>query len=223
MTSLLTRIKTFGLVAAAVGLGAGLIHVVVGTATWTGNKSDPTTLGLLTVGLALVMGVAASRAPHASTTGEALLLAVGLALPALVGMTASGLAWTPAALSGLAAAGLAVAAARRMGPLGRVVTTNWSRVLLGVLAATYVALGITVSGIPGLLGVAGAIVVLLALRHRSRALAAGLLVLGALPFAVVTASSLVTPLTAMLIIVIGIMTTRRDLPMELSKNQEAIR
>ena len=221
MTNLMSRTQAVGLVAAALGGGAGLIHVLVGTSGWTGNKSDPTTLGFVSVGLAIAMGVAASRATHAPTTGRALLVAGGLAVPAIVGLTASGLAWIPAALGGLAAASQAVVAAKRMGSITGAMSASWATILLGVLAATYVALGITSGGLRGMLGVAGAIIVLYALRVRSRATGAGLLALGALPFAIATATSLVTPLTAVLIIVIGTATTRTGIPMRFSKYHKA--
>ena len=80
--------------------------------------------------------------------------------------------------------------------------------LLVVLAMIYLSLGMTAMGPAGMLGIAGAIAALgaLAVRSRSRSLAVTLLVGGAVLFAVVTYWSLVTPLTGILLIAIGLPT-----------------
>jgi hypothetical protein len=64
----------------------------------------------------------------------------------------------------------------------------------------------TLAGPAGLAGVAGAIAVLgaITLRSRSPGSAAALLIVGAVPFAVATSWSLVSPVTAFLLVAIGL-------------------
>jgi hypothetical protein len=109
-------------------------------------------------------------------------------------------------VAGLAAGGLAGRSAARAGSVGAAIGRNWLPMLLVVLAIVYLAVGMTAMGPAGMLGIAGGIAVLGALmvRARSRSLAITLLVIGAVPFAVVTSWSLVTPLTAILMIASGL-------------------
>jgi hypothetical protein len=80
------------------------------------------------------------------------------------------------------------------------------RALVGVLAVIYLAFGIVARDGIGLLGVGGAVVacVALAVRNRSRWVAAVGLALAALPFAVAAAWTVATPLTAVLMLAIGL-------------------
>jgi hypothetical protein len=68
------------------------------------------------------------------------------------------------------------------------------------------ALGVTELGVAGSLGIIGGLTVfaVIVIRHRSRWGATGLLIFGALPFAIFTWWTVVTPLTAVLMLLIGI-------------------
>ena len=74
------------------------------------------------------------------------------------------------------------------------------------MAMLYVAVGIAALGLAGIIGILGGLFVLtsLALPRKSRWTAAALLTVGALPFAALTMSAVVTPLTALLILLIGL-------------------
>lgn len=200
------RLLAVGAIASLLGIAAGAAELVAGTVSWAGNKNDPVILGWVTVGLGLAVGAATvlaarSRGPAAHLAAAATLLVFGL-----LGLTTAGLAWLPAAVAALVALALVV----RRGPgettWGAVVRAQWTPALVVILAAVYLAFGIVDRGAVGLLGILGAVatVAALAVRRRSRPLAAGVLVVGAVPFAAATAWTLVTPLTAALLLLIGL-------------------
>jgi hypothetical protein len=82
---------------------------------------------------------------------------------------------------------------------------TWRISLVVVIAALYAWVGISAHGIDRILGLAGALLILgaLAATRRSRAVAAVLLLLGALPLAVTTWWSVATPLLAALCLLLG--------------------
>ncbi|MEO1065042.1 MAG: hypothetical protein AAFZ07_26810 [Actinomycetota bacterium] len=203
MSTHLTRTRRLGRAAAGLTAVAGLIEIVVGANSWTGDKSQPTTLGLLTVVLAAVMATAATVTGRERTSGSSLAIAAGLAVPALISLTTAGRLAVPGALLGVVAGGFALADARRRGSVRRSIAHAWPTVLVAVLAVIYLAFG-AVAGPIGILGIAGAgaAVGALSIRHRSRRVAAAVLVVGVIPFAVVAWWSVVVPLTAVLLLVV---------------------
>ena len=83
---------------------------------------------------------------------------------------------------------------------------HWTAILTATLGAFYLALGVTAQGWPGALGIVGglATISLVATRgHLPMPLAARLLLLAVAPFAAATWWSVITPLLATLITVIG--------------------
>ncbi len=200
------RLLAVGAIASLLGVVAGAAELIAGTVSWAGNKNDPVTLGWVTVGLGVALGAAAalasrSRRPEAQLGAAATLLVVGL-----VGLTTAGLAWLPAAVAALVAWTIVVRRGPGEATWGAVVRAQWTPALVVVLAVVYLAFGIVHGGALGLVGVLGAVatVACLAVRHRSRPLAAGVLVVGAVPFAAATAWTVVTPLTAALLLLIGL-------------------
>jgi hypothetical protein len=195
-----------GFGAALLGVAAGIAEVVVGTAPWLGNKNDPTTLGFVTVLLALVIGAAGLGFRWATTPLRALAVVTAMLVPALLGVTTAGAAWLPAGavavLGGLAALRHGVDLRSTPGALSE----QWPALLLGFLALIYLALGIIARGVTGVLAVSGslAIAAALLLRHRSRMVAVLMLLAGALPFAVVAWWSVLPPLTATLTLAVGL-------------------
>lgn len=195
-----------GLVAAVLGTAAGTAEVLVGTAPWLGDKNDPTTLGLVTVLLALVVGAAALGWRRATTTPRALAVAAAMLVPALLGVTTAGAAWVPAGAAAVVGGVAALRHGVRPSSLRPALTAQWPSILLGALALLYLALGIAARGLPGALALVGALAVGAALlvRHRSRAVAAGVLVAGTLPWAVLDWWSVVPPVTAVLALGVGL-------------------
>jgi hypothetical protein len=198
---------TTGSIAALLGVGAGVAEILAGTVTWAGNKNDPTTLGWVTVGLGLVIGAASLSATRPRRPGAQLGAAAILLVCALLGFTTAGSAWIPAAVAAMVAFALVVRRPRPAGAWRAVIRAQWAPALVVVLSLIYLAFGIVARDRVGLLGIAGAVAacIALALHGRShRAAAAAVMVLAAVPFAAATAWSVVTPLTAVLMLAIGL-------------------
>lgn len=200
-----------GFGAALLGTAAGVAEIVVGSAPYLGNKNDPTTLGVVTILLALIIGAAGLALRWATTTLQALAVATAMLVPALLGMTTAGAAWLPA---GVVASMGGIAAVRygvELRSVRRDLNRQWPTILLALLALIYLALiylalGITARGLVGACAVFGSVAIagVLTLRHRSATLAARVLVAGVVPFGVVAWSSVVAPLTAILTLVVGL-------------------
>jgi hypothetical protein len=197
---------TTGSVAALLGVGAGVAEILAGTVSWAGNKNDPTTLGWVTIGLGIVIGGASVLAGRTHRPGAQLAAATALLACGLIGLTTAGLAWIPAGIATVATFALVVRRSRGAGAWRAVIRAHWSPVLVGVLALIYLTFGIVARDTIGLLGVAGAGLscAAMAVRRRSHMAAAFGLVLAAAPFAVATAWTVVTPLTAALMLAIGL-------------------
>ncbi len=197
---------TVGSIAALLGVGAGVAEILAGTVAWAGNKNDPTTLGWVTIGLGVVIAAASVLATRTRRPGAQLASTAALVVCALLGLTTAGLAWIPAALTTTVGCVLIVRRPRPAGAWRAVIRTQWTPALIVVLSLIYLAFGIVARDRLGLLGIAGAAVACaaLALHHRRPRAAAVALVLAAVPFAVATAWSVVTPLTAVLMLAIGL-------------------
>jgi hypothetical protein len=198
--------RAVGFVAAGVGALAGLLELTGSQPTWTGNKNDPMTLGLVTLGLAAVVGWGAFMSGRMESTGMSLASSAALFVPALVGLSTAGLAWVPAAVLGVVAAVAELWAAVRQGSVWATLDGAWPSILLVALAFVYIALGIVEWGWVGAIGVGGGLAVLgsIPIRADDRSLSAGLLVAGAIPFAIVTSWTVVTVITALLMLVVGL-------------------
>jgi hypothetical protein len=86
---------------------------------------------------------------------------------------------------------------------------NWLIGLTAITALLYIYVGIGAHGLTRLLALAGGVLILAAAAARSRPLAWLLLLAGALPVAVATWWSIVTPLLAVLALLFGWLVTRR--------------
>lgn len=118
---------------AVILLAAGLVQAVAGYGIpeWTGDKLAHASLGLLTVGLALIAGLAAARQrdSHLSVLARAACAAAQLG-PGLLSLTTVGrLAYLPAALLGVAG----VLTVHDWRDTGAALLDEWDRVLLTVL------------------------------------------------------------------------------------------
>ena len=200
-----------GTIGASLGLAAGLAELTVGPSirSWVGSKADTTRLGLATLvlaGLALVAALALLRRPRASAPTR-LALAAGLLIPGLICFTTVGRLWSvPGVL--LVGAGIVtlVDVRKERSEVATTLGRNWTAVLSVVLGAFYVFLGATALGIAGILGIAGGLLVigLVATQGKlSLPISLPLLVLAALPFAVLTWWSVATPLIAILLLAFG--------------------
>jgi hypothetical protein len=208
-TPLLRRAAWLGIIGSALGIVAGLVEASVGAdiREWIGDKSSPFPLGIVTIVLSLVaLGAALVARRQPTTAAGRLAVGLGLLLPGGVGFTTVGRLWYVPGLLLVVAGALALAAAHRTGNLGSVVARSWGRILLGVLGAIYAFLGVLafdVATVLAFVGVAGVVMTLAGIPASPRWRAV-VLVVSVLPFAVVTWWSVVAPLSAALIVAVGI-------------------
>ncbi len=126
-------------------------------------------------------------------------------MPALICFTTLGRLWyLPGALL-LAAGALVLAGTRRQEFAAALDARPWRIGLLVVCGAYYGFLGATALGLAGVLGILGGVLIWAAARAAPRTprAAYALLLGGALPFAAATWWSVITPLIAVLTVVIG--------------------
>jgi hypothetical protein len=214
----LTRLGTYlAALGASLGVVAGVAELVLGPhiRSWVGDKQDTTRLGLATIALsaiALLAAVTSLRRSDASP-GTRLLIAVGLIVPAAICFTTVGRAWyLPGALLVVAAATVAADLREDAHAVVETIGRSWLAALTFVLGAFYIFLGATALGVAGTLGIIGGVVILALVATSARIpLRVGqiALVAAALPFALLTWWSVVTPLLGMLVVAIGWFALRR--------------
>ena len=197
-----------GTVGAVLGVVAGLVQAVAGSAIpeWTGAKLATVPLGLLTVALSVLAGLAARRQgrPGLTTLGRA-GCALGLVGPGLLGLSTVGRLWYVPAVLLVVAGVLTIDSWRRTAAaLGR----SWYRVLLSALGAAELLMAagasvplMVVGGIGGL-----ALITAAWLPTPRTGVAVGLVVLGTVPFAVLGWAAVVplllTALAALLTVLV---------------------
>jgi uncharacterized membrane protein YfcA len=198
-------------IGASLGIVAGLVEVTVGPhiRSWVGNKLDTTRLGLATITLsaiALFAALAWLRRERASLETR-LLIVVGLIIPGGICFTTVGRGWyVPGALLVIAATMAASELRQDARAIVQTISRRWLAALTVVLGLFYIFLGATALGVAGMLGIVGGIVIVTVVATSSRLpprVASIALVAAALPFAVLTWWSIVTPLLAILALTIG--------------------
>jgi hypothetical protein len=182
-----------GLTGALIGVAAGLTQATVGDQIpqWTGAKQSPLALGLLTVALSLLAGLAAvrQRGPGLSAGARA-ACALGLAGPGLLCLTTVGRLWYLPAVLLLAAGALTIGSRRDM---AATLTAHWWRILLGALGGCQLLMSAGAAPASMVVGALGGTALVAAAwldpqpRWRSWALVA----IGTIPFAALTWVSVV--------------------------------
>ena len=196
-----------------VGIAAGITQATIGSRipNWTGNKAHPVALGLLTVLLSLGVLVAAltlrTEPPRSNETLTAITL--WFAVVAFVCSTTVGRLWAIPGLLVLAAAGVTLAALGRHHFLS-IVSKKWLRGLLGILGALDLLMAVsatsTITTAAGLVG-GGALIAAAVLTKPGRRTTV-ILVAAPWPFAILTWWTIVTPLLTVVAFVIGVAATR---------------
>jgi hypothetical protein len=202
---------------AVLGIVAGLVELTLGShiRAWVGNKQDTTRLGLATITLSAIALLAAVTwlQRRESSPGTRVLVVVGLIVPGVICFTTAGRAWyAPGALLVVAAAMAASDLRKHARDVVETISRHWLAALTVVLGAFYIFLGATALGVAGMLGILGGIMILACVASSSRRprVAPLVLVTAALPFAILTWWSIVTPMLAILIVVIGWFALRRS-------------
>jgi hypothetical protein len=156
--------------------------------------------------IALFAGLTWLRRRDASPATR-LLIVVGLIVPGVICFTTVGRAWyLPGGLLVVAAAMAASELREDAREVLDTISRWWLAALTVVLGAFFIFLGVTALGVPGVLGIVGGVTILTVVATSSRipsGVASLILVAAALPFAVVTWWSIVTPLLAIATIAIG--------------------
>ena len=192
--------RRLGTVGAVVGVAAGLIQITVGSRipAWTGAKDATTALGLLTVALSVLAGLAAVRQsrPELSPLARA-GWAVGLIGPGLLCLSTVGRLWYLPAVLLVAAGWLAIDSWQET---AAALVENWHRVLLSVLGGLQLPMAAGASPALMVIGGLGGVALIAAawLPTTSRALVGGLVVVGTVPFAVLGATAVVPVLVAVM-------------------------
>jgi hypothetical protein len=204
------------LVGAGLGVIVGMVDVAVGSSIrdWVGNKLETSTLGAGTILLSLIALTAAVawQRPGGNRGGRRLATVLGLAIPAGICFTTIGRLWYVSGALILGAVGVILATSTRDELAGAVSQQRWLRGLTVMLGGYYAFLGFDALKVAGALGIAGGLLIWAAVATTGspRHARVALIVLGALPFAIVTWWSVVTPLTAALVLVIGAAAVRPD-------------
>ena len=201
---------------ATLGVIAGLVDLAVGASirAWVGNKLDTSTLGVATVllsAVSLAAAVAWQRRDGRAAGERRLATVLAFLLPAGVCFTTIGRIWYLPGVLLLAASVLVLLASSREELVRAVDEHHWLNGLVALLGGYYVFLG--ADALPkgaGVLGILGGLAIWAALltTRRSHRAGRGLLWAGALPFAILTWWSVITPLIAVLILTIGPAATR---------------
>jgi hypothetical protein len=216
---------------ASLGVVAGVVELVLGPhmRSWVGNKQDTTRLGFATLALSAIALLAALTwlRRQDAAVGTRLLIAVGLLIPGAICFTTAGRAWYLP--GGLLVVGAGLAGATLLADAHEVVATvsrSWLAALMFVLGAFYVFLGATALGLAGALGISGGVVIIAVAATstrtpmRARQIA---LVAAALPFALLTWWSVVTPALAILVVAIGWCAVRQTSEVEVRLRGDRLR
>lgn len=192
---------------------AGIIQATAGSRIpdWTGNKDNPVGLGLLTILLSLIaLGAAASVRGSAETSaGRRVTVALALLIPGALCFSTVGRLWyVPGALM-IVASGMMLASGGVRDSSG-VIQANWTRGLVSLLGAFEFLMAISAAPVSTMIvGIGGAIALMIGPWLTSRMYFLSLLLLGTLPFAILTWWSLITPVLAIVALTIGL-TILRD-------------
>lgn len=194
-----------GLVGGRLGVVAGLVQLTVGAQipSWSGHKSNPVGLCVLTIVLSTValLAVLVLVRRASVTLGQRIAIIIGVTVPAALCFSTVGALWyIPGALLVSASALLMTGVDPR--PTRQLVIDRWPQVLIGGLGACVLLMAVSV--VPLLVGVVGGLALAAAPWVPSAVARMVLLLAGSVPFAILTWQSLVTPLLAVLAIAVGI-------------------
>jgi hypothetical protein len=182
-----------GLAGGLIGVAAGVTQATVGDQIpqWSGAKQAPVALGLLTVALSLLAGLAAGRQHRTDlSVGARAACALGLVGPGLLCLSTVGRLWFPPAGLLIAAGALTIDSWR---DTVSALAANWWRVLLGALGGCELLMSAGAAPAPMVAGALGGAALIAAawLNHEPRWRSWALVAIGTVPFAALTWTSIV--------------------------------
>ena len=202
--------SVLGLIGGALGVVAGLIQATFGShiPNWSGHKAAPVALGLLTILLSAISVLSAVALRSEVTPGRRLAAAAGFLVPGSLCFSTGGALWYPPGVLLFTGGVFGVIAGDGL-RTREVLATMWWRLLVSVLGAfellMAVSAGPTVTIAFGVLGGVALTVAPWVPAWRIRLV---LLLIGTLPFAILTWWSVATPVLAVLALAIGLSTLR---------------
>lgn len=195
---------TLGLTGGILGVVAGAVQAAAGPRIpqWTGDKASPVALGLLTIGLSVLAGIAAvvQRHPGLSVRARA-AAAVGLAVPALLGLSTVGRLWYLPAVLLLLAAAVSIDSWK---DTAAAVARDWLRILLSALGLFEILMAARATPVLMATGIIGGIALVAAAWQRTAGRAVGFVVLGTVPFAALAWTAVVPVLLALTAAVLAV-------------------
>jgi hypothetical protein len=202
-----------GVAGSALGVVAGAVQATTGPRIpeWTGAKAAPVALGLLTIVLSVVAGVAAARqrTPDLSVRAGA-GCALGLIGPGLLCLSTVGRLWYLPAILLLAAGTMSIDNWR---DTGTAIAHDWLRVLLSALGACEVLMAAGAGPVLMAVGsVSGFALMAAAWLSAARiGVIVGLGALGTVPFAALAWTAIVPVVVAVLALLVALPVVRNDL------------
>jgi hypothetical protein len=203
-----------GLLGGALGVLAGVVQAAAGThiPDLTGNKGSPVALGLLTVFLSgcSIFFATQLRITTPMSSGRRVVAAIGLLVPGALCFSTAGALWYLPGVVLLLAGGLTIAAGDAK-QTRAVIATGWLPMLVSALGGFELLMAVS-AGSPMAIavGVIGGLVLVAAPWVSAARLAVVLMVVGTLPFAILTWSSLASPLLGVVALAIGFTVLRRQ-------------
>ncbi len=202
-----------GLIGGGLGVMVGLIQATFGTdiPNWTGHKAAPLPLGLLTVGLSVISVLAARQLQTRPglPTGQRLVAALGLLIPGSLCFSTGGALWyVPGAI--LFTGGVYAVIGGEAHRTREVIATTWPLLLVSALGAFEVLMAVSAGSVmTAAVGVAGGVALMAAPWPQSARLRMALLIIGTVPFALLTWWSVASPLLAVVALAVGLTALRR--------------
>lgn len=200
-----------GLIGGVLGVVAGLIQTTVGShiPNWSGHKAAPVALGLLTILLSAISVLSAVALRRDMTPGRRMAAAAGLLLPGSMCFSTGGPLWYLPGLLLFTGGVYAVIAGDAL-RTREVVATMWWHLLVSVLGSLELLMAVSAGPIGTIaVGVLGGVALVVAPWLPVRRVRLVLLLIGTLPFAILTWWSVAAPVVAVLALAIGLSTLRR--------------
>jgi hypothetical protein len=197
-----------GLIGGALGVIVGMIQAIFGARApnWTGNKADPTALGLLTILLSAVSVLSALILLHRQPISTLLRLAaaLGLLVPGSLCFSTGGAMWyLPGAI--LFTGGVCAVIAGDAERTRQVTSAAWVPLLISILGGFEIFMAVSAGPAATIVvGIIGGLALMAAPWIKGRAAPIMLLLIGTLPFAVIAWWSVAAPVLAVVALGIGL-------------------